>query len=131
MRRWGYKADGDRGEHQNFFFQSHSHNATMPSQNINARTVAPIVNPESIPVDSDPEEDLEEIQCKAAAEQARIEEATKGKIAAAQERIEKKRKAKEEETRKAEEIRKAEEEEVWKVVDVRKAEEDEVLWEKA
>ena len=66
--------DGDHGEHQNFFFQSHSQNAIMPSQNINAGTVAPIVNPESIPVDSDLEEDLEEIQREAAAEQVWIEE---------------------------------------------------------
>ena len=75
----------------------------MPSQNINAGTVAPIVNPESIPVDSDPEEDLEEIQRKAAAEQARIEEAAQTKLAAARKHIERKRKAKEEEARKAEE----------------------------
>ena len=34
---------------------------TMPSQNINAGIVAPIINPESIPVDLDLEEDLEEI----------------------------------------------------------------------
>src|SRR5882724_12259372 len=103
----------------------------MPSQNINARTIAPIVNPELIPVDLDPEEDLEEIQHEAAAEQARIEEAAQAKLAAAHERIEKKRKAKEEEARKAEEAQKAEEEEAWKVADTRKAEEDEVLREKA
>src|SRR5882724_1338972 len=100
-------------------------NAIMPSQNINARTVPPIVNPESIPVDSDPEEDLEEIQCEAAAEQAWIEEAAPAKLAAARECIERKRKAKEEEARKAEE------EEARKVADVRKVEEDRVAKEKA
>ena len=40
------------------------------AQNINTRTVVPIiVNPEVILVDSDPEEDLEEIQRKAVAKQ--------------------------------------------------------------
>jgi len=63
-------------------------------------------------VDSDPEEDLEEIQREAAAEQARIEEAMRPKLAAAHERIEKKcRERKAEEARKAKEARKAEEEE--------------------
>ena len=96
------------------------------SQKINTRTVAPtVVNPESVLVDSDPEEDLQEKQCEMAAEQAWIKEATKAKIAAAQERIERKRKAKEEEARKAEE------EEARKVADARKAKEDEVLREKA
>ena len=61
------------------------------SLNINARTVAPtIVNPESVPVDSDLEEDLEEIQRKVVAEQAQIEEATRAMIAVPHERIEKK-----------------------------------------
>ena len=55
-----------------------------------ANTRLSVVNPESVPVDSDSEEDLEEIQREAAAEQARIEEATRAKIAAAHERIEKK-----------------------------------------
>ena len=117
--------DGDRGEHQNFFFQISSYTVTMPSQNVNAGTVAPIVNPESIPVDLDLEEDLEEIQCEAAAEQARIEEAAQAKLAAARERIERKRKAKEEEARKAEE------EEARNVADAWKAEEDRVAKEKA
>ena len=76
--------------------------------NANARTVA-VVNLESDLVDSDPEEDLEEIQCEAAAEQARIEEATRAKIAAAHEHIEKKRRE-----RKAEEARKVEEDRVAK-----------------
>ena len=86
----------------------------MPSQNINAGTVAPIINPESIPVDSDPEEDLEEIQCEAA----------QVKLAAAHEHIKRKQKAKEEE-----EAQKAEE--VWKAEETRKAEEDKVVREKA
>jgi len=76
-------------------------------------------------VDSDPEEDLEEIQCEAAAKQAWIEEATKAKIAVAQERIKKKQKAKEEEAQKAEE------EEAWKVADAWKAKEDRVAKDKA
>src|SRR5882724_11088791 len=111
------------------FFQS-KHNSTMPSsQNINGRTVTPtIVNLESVLVDSDPEEDLEEIQHEAAAEQARIEEATRAKLAAAHEHIEKKhREWKAEEAQKAKEVRKAEEEEVWK----RKEEEEWVAKEKA
>src|SRR5882724_996327 len=83
------------------------------SQNINTRTVAPVVNLESVPVDSDPEEDLEEIQCEAAAEQAQIKEVTRAKIAAAHERIEKKH-----QERKAEEARKAQE--AWKVEEARK-----------
>src|SRR5882724_9036369 len=99
----------------------------MPSQNINTGTVVPIANPEMIPVVSDPEEDLEEIQCKAAAEQVQIEEAAQAKLAAAHECIERKRKAKDEEVWKAEEARRAEEEEVWKVADVQKAKEDEAL----
>src|SRR5882724_12353671 len=85
------------------------------AQNVNASTVMPVVvNPESIPVDLDLEEDLEEIQREAAAEQAWIKEVTKAKIAAAQERIERKRKAKEEEARKAEDAWKAEEDRVAK-----------------
>src|SRR5882724_11753725 len=88
----------------------------MPSsQNIDTRTVTPVVNPESVLVDSDPEEDLEEIQCEVAAEQAWIEEATRAKIAVAHKHIEKKhRERKAEEARKAKEARKAEEEEEWK-----------------
>ena len=40
------------------------------AQNINAGTIVPIViNPEAIPVDSDPEEDLEEIQREVVAKQ--------------------------------------------------------------
>src|SRR5882724_4581011 len=69
----------------------------MPSQNINAGTIAPIINPELIPVDLDPEEDLEEIQHKAAAEQVRIEEAAQAKLAAACKCIKRKRKAEEDE----------------------------------
>jgi len=97
----------------------------MPSQNINAGTVTPIINPEWILVDSDLDSDLEEIQRKAVAEQVWIEEAAQAKLAAACERIEKKWKAKEEEARKAEEA------EAWKVADTRKAEEDKALWKKA
>src|SRR5882724_6119086 len=85
----------------------------MPSQNINAGTVTPIINPEWILVDSDLDSDLEEIQRKAVAEQVWIEEAAQARLAAACERIEKKWKAKEEEAQKAEEVRKAEE--AWKV----------------
>ena len=93
------------------------------SQNVNARTVAPtVINPESVPVDSDPEEDLEEIQHEVAAEQAWIEEATRAKIAVAHERIEKRC-----QERKVEEAWKAEEDEEWK----RKEEEDWVAREKA
>ena len=75
-----------------FFFQSQISTSTMStSQNVNARTVVPtVINPEMVPVDSDPEEDLEEIQCEAVAEQARIEEVTRAKLAAAHEHIEKK-----------------------------------------
>src|SRR5882724_9776926 len=97
------------------FFQS-KHNSIMPSsQNIDARTVTPtVVNPESVLVDSDPEEDLKEIQREAAAEQAWIEEATRAKLAVAHERIENKgHEWKAEEARKAEEVWKAEEEEEW------------------
>ena len=101
----------------------------MPSQNINARIVAPIVNPELILVDSYPEEDLEEIQCEAAAEQAWIKEAAQAKLAAAHKCIEKQRKAKEEEAWKAEEVRKAEE--TQKAEETRKVEEDKVVREKA
>jgi len=97
----------------------------MPSQNINAGTITPSVNPESILVDLDPEEDLEEIQRKAAAEQVRIEEAAQAKLAAAHEHIERKWKVKEEEAWKAKE------EEVRKVADAWKAEEDEALRKKA
>ena len=80
------------------------------SQNINAATVTPVViNLESILVDSDPEEDLEEIQCEVAAKQVQIEEAAQARLAAARERIEKKWKAKEEEARNVEEAWKAEE----------------------
>ena len=80
--------------------------------------VPTVINPESVQVDSDLEEDLKEIQHEAAAEQAQIEEATRAKLAAARECIEKKR-----QERKAEEVRKAEE--AWKV------EEDWVAKEKA
>src|SRR5882724_6692971 len=95
-------------------------------QDINAGTIVPIViNPEAIPVDSDLEADLEEIQHEAAAEQKWIEEAAQAKLTAACEHIEKKqqeRKAREEEEWKAkeEEMWKAKEEEAWK----RKEEED-------
>src|SRR5882724_11387371 len=111
------------------FFQS-KHTSIMPSsQNIDTRTVTPtVINPESVPVDSNLEEDLEEIQHKVVAEQARIEEATRAKIAAAHKRIEKKCwEQKAEEARKAEEVRKAEEEEERK----RKEEEEQVAREKA
>jgi len=98
---------------------------TMPSQNINAGIVAPIVNPELILVDSYLEEDLEEIQCEVLAEQAQIEEAAQAKLAAARKHIEKKQKAKEEEAQKAKEA------EAWKVADAWKAKEDKVLRKKA
>src|SRR5882724_8640274 len=98
------------------------------SQNVNARTIVPtVINPETVPVDSDLEEDLKEIQCKVAAKQARIKEAAQARLAVACECIEKKRKAKEEEARKAEEARKVEEEEERK----RKEEENQVVREKA
>jgi len=71
------------------------------SQNINAGTITPaVINPELIPVDSDPEEDLEQIQREAAAEQWCIEEGAQARVAAAHECNEKKcqeRKVKEEE----------------------------------
>ena len=44
-----------------------------------------IVNLEAIPVDSDPEEDLEQIQQDAVAKQSCIEEDTQAKLAAARE----------------------------------------------
>ena len=96
-------------------------------QDVNTRTSI-VVNQESIPVDSDLEVDLEEIQHEAVAEQKRIKEAAQAKLAAACEHIEKKRqerKAREEEERKAkgEEKWKAEEEEAWKW----KEEEDKVI----
>ena len=98
------------------------------SQNVNARAVVPtVVNLETVPVDSDLEEDLKEIQREAAAEQARIEEAAQARLATAHECIEKKWKVKEEEARKAEEARKVEEEEERK----RKEEENRVVREKA
>jgi len=105
---------------------------TMTSpQNMNAGTVVPIiVNPEVVLVDSDLEDDLEEIQHEAAAEQKRIEEAVQAKLAAAHECIEKKwqeRKAKEEEAQKVEEVQKAEVEEEWKW----KEEEDKAIQDKA
>ena len=117
------------GSVKNLFFQKiFSHIAIMPSSlNINAGTVTPIViNPEAIPVDSDSEADLEEIQHEAAAEQKQIEEAAQAKLAAARERIERKQqeqKAKEEEARKAEETWKAEE--TRKAEETQKAEEEE------
>ena len=62
------------GSIKNFFFQKIYFSTTdimSSSHNINAATVVPVVvNWESILVDSDPEEDLEEIQCEAVAEQA-------------------------------------------------------------
>jgi len=94
-------------------------------QNTNAGTVVPVViNPESIPVDSDLEADLEQIQQEAVAEQRQIEEVTQAKLVVARERIEKKQqewKAKEEEARKVEE----EEVQKWK------EEEDKVIRDKA
>src|SRR5882724_10240458 len=91
-------------------------------QNANARTVVSvIVNPELIPVDSDSEVDLEQIQQEAAAEQRQIKEVTQAKLVVACECIEKKQKAKEEEVRKTEE----EEGRKWK------EEEDQVAREKA
>ena len=121
----------DHGERQNFLLPQ----KILPTcfimslpHNINAETFAPVVvNPESIPVDSDPEEDLEEIQREVVAEQRQIEEMAQAKLAAAHECIEKKRKVKEKEARKAEEVRKVEEEEGWKW----KEEEDQVAREKA
>src|SRR5882724_7495997 len=96
------------------FFQS-KHTSIMPSsQNIDARTVTPtVVNLESVLVDSDPEEDLKEIQCEAAAEQTRIEEVTRAKIAAAHECIEKKCQEQKVEEAEKEEERKRKEEEEW------------------
>ena len=73
-------------------------------QNVNARTIVPVINPESYLVDLDPEEDLKEIQCKVVAEQRCIKEAIQAKLVAACERIEKKRQE-----------WKAREEEEWKV----------------
>src|SRR5882724_2112999 len=101
-----------------------------PSQNINAATIAPVaINPESIPMDSDPEQDLKEIQHEVVAKQAQIEKAGQARSAAAQEHIEKKWKVKEEEAQKVEEAWKAEE--VWKVEETWKEEEDKVVREKA
>ena len=99
------------------------------SYNINTATVVPvIVNLESLLVDSDPEEDLEEIQHEVVAEQARIEEAAQEKIAVAPKRIEKKQQEwkveeawKAEEKWKVEEARKAEE--IWKVEETQEVEE--------
>jgi len=55
------------------------------AQNVNARTVVPIVvNLEAILIDLDLEEDLEEIQHEAVAEQKQIEDAAQAKLAAAQ-----------------------------------------------
>ena len=99
------------------FFQSPKYASTMStSQNINVRTVAPtIVNPELVLVDSNPEEDPEEIQHEAAAKQARIEEVMRAKIAAAHKHIERKgREWKAEEAQKAEEAWKVEEDRVAK-----------------
>jgi len=99
------------------FFQSPKYASTMStSQNINMRTVAPtVINTESVPVDSDLEEDLKEIRRKAAAEQAQIEEATRAKIAAAHEHIKRKHQEWEaEEAQKAEEVLMAEEDRVAK-----------------
>jgi len=77
------------------------------SQNINTGTITPvIVNPESIPVDSDPEEDMEQIQREVAANQRHIEEESQAKVAVACECNEKKcqeQKVKEEEERKQKE----------------------------
>ena len=110
------------------------------SQNVNMGTVVPaVVNPESVLVDSDPEEDLEEIQREVAAKQVQIKEAAQARLAVACKHIEKKWKAKEEEEQKVEEARKAEEackvEEVWKVEEEEeqkwKEEEDQVVREKA
>ena len=82
------------GSVKNFFFQKIYFSTTdimSSSYNINTATVVPvIINLESILVDSDPEEDLKEIQCEAAAEQAQIKEAAQAKIAAACEHIKKK-----------------------------------------
>ena len=86
---------------------SHSASIMTSPQNINTGTVAPIiVNPESILVDSDLEEDLKQIQWEAAAEQRRIEEESQARVAAAHECNEKKhqeQKAKEEEEEKLKE----------------------------
>jgi len=73
-------------------------------QNVNTRTIAPIViNLEVIPVDLDTEEELEQIQWEAAAEQRCIEEEAQARLVAAHEHNEKKcqeQKAKEEEEQK-------------------------------
>ena len=56
-----------------FFPKKYFHTCFIMSlpHNIDAATITPVViNMESIPVDSDLEEDLEEIQCEVAAEQA-------------------------------------------------------------
>ena len=91
-----------------------------------------VVNPEAIPVDSDSEADLEEIQHEVVTEQKQIEEAAQAKLAAAREHIEKKQKAKEEEAQKAEEVQKAEE--TWKAEEEegqkQKEEEDKLVREK-
>jgi len=74
------------------------------SKNINTGTITPtVINPDSIPVDLDLEEDLEQIQQEVAAKQRRIEEEAQAKVAAACECNEKKCqewKAKEEEEQK-------------------------------
>ena len=97
----------------------------MSPQNITAGTVVPVViNPESIPVDSNSEVDLEQIQQETAAKQRWIKEVTQAKLVAAHEHIEKKW---QEQKVKEEEAQKAEEEEVWKW----KEEEDKVIRDKA
>ena len=70
---------------------SHSASIMTSPQNINTGTVAPIiVNPESIPVDLDLEEDLEQLQREAVAKQRQIEEEAQAKLVAARECIENK-----------------------------------------
>ena len=117
--------DSDHGERQIFVFHSRTLQNMSSAQNINTGTIVPIVvNPEAILVDSDPEEDLEEIQHEVVAKQKQIEEAAQDKLAAAHKRIEKKRQE-----------WKAKEEEKWKVKEEeaqkQKEEEDKVIRDKA
>ena len=93
--------------------------------NANTGAVTPIViNLDLIPVDSDLEEDLEQIQQEVAAEQRQIEEIAQAKLVVAHENIKKKQ---QEWKVKEEEAQKWKEEEVWK----QKEEEDKVIRDKA
>ena len=118
----------DHGEHQKSFFQNtifHSAPEMSSSQNINTGTITPtVINPDSIPVDLDLEEDLEQIQQEAAAEQRLIEEEAQARVAVARECNEKKC---QEWKVKEEEEQKLKEEEEWK----QKEEEDKEIRDKA